>query len=68
MAFDLHFQGPDEGAPTLLELLADAAQASVGAFAIFSFASSAGVRLLFSDPDFSEFLDGGELCLGRVDN
>lgn len=77
MAFDLHFQGPDEGAPTQLELLADAAQsvqaaaeaegsagrAAVGGVAIYSFASCAGVRLLLSDPDFSKFLHRGQFRL-----
>ena len=63
MAFDLHFQSPDEGAPTLLEVLADAAQSSIEGAAIFSFASYAGVRLLFSDPDFSEFLHRGKFHL-----
>ena len=63
MAIDLHFQGPDDGAPTLLELLADAAQSSDGGVAIFSFASCPGVRLLFSDPDFSKFLRCGEFHL-----
>ena len=63
MAFDLHFQGPNDMAPTLLELLADAAQSSDGGIAIFSFASCAGVRLLFSDPGFSDFLRRGEFHL-----
>ena len=56
MAVALHFQGPDERDPTLLELLADAASSSDRGVAIFSFASRGGVRLLFSDPDFSGFL------------
>ena len=63
MTFDLHFQSPDEGAPTLLEMLADAAQSSEGGVAIFSFASYGGVRLLLSDPDFGTFLHRGQFRL-----
>ena len=44
-------------------MLADAAQSSAGGAAIFSFASCAGIRLLFSDPDFGEFLHRGEFHL-----
>ena len=63
MAFDLHFQDPELGTPTLLEVLADAAQSSDGGIAVFSFASRDGVRLLFSDPDFSDFLHRGKFRL-----
>lgn len=63
MAVALHFQGPDERDPTLLELLADAASSSDRGVAIFSFASRGGVRLLFSDPDFSGFLSRAKFQL-----
>lgn len=63
MAFDLCFQGPDEGGTILLELLADAARSSDGGIAVFSFASVGGVRLLFGDPDFGDFLLRGEFRL-----
>ena len=59
MTLDLRFQGPVSDAPTLLETLAAAAKPAVGGIAVFSFASHGGVRLLFSDPDFSQFLDRG---------
>ena len=63
MALDIHFQGPNETDPTLLELLADAARSSDRGVSIFSFASCGGVRLLLSDPDFAGFLHRGQFQL-----
>ena len=56
MTFALRIQDPASGDATLLELLIESAtSANLGA-AIFSFASTNGVKLLIDDRDFKDFL------------